>query len=197
MDERDDLEGLDPYSLEEREERERAERVADIERRRAERLAMPRPPDWTQYRDLNSMDSRTFGLWIDAGRPKLGPPPPPPASEPERKDYDVLKVLGELAADTHVEMARVEKKFAAEMAVLRGALTVAINENAIAQVGRLTELKEIREAAQVRQAQEIVVLERQVNALRRELLDLQREAHPRLAGKALAARSNGSASYDD
>src|SRR4051812_27803089 len=129
----DDFDGFEDVNspegraaLIERLERERAEGEADVERRRAERLATPPPPDWGTYRDLNSMDQRTYSAWLDAGKPAIGmqpPPPPPPQPKPaerlvtkamldketERTFTEIGKFIGQM--DREVE-ARVEKKFA-------------------------------------------------------------------------------------
>src|SRR4051812_8436338 len=75
----------------------------------------PRIPDWSKFACVTQMSPREFSLYVDAGRPGLGPkakaaPPPPPA--PRQPD---------LRAAAKAIATGVAEALGAELALLRGA----------------------------------------------------------------------------
>lgn len=137
------------------------------------------------------------------------PPPPPPPPQPKPGAQFVTKAMLDKSTEITCESigrfisqkgheleARMEQRLAAERAEFAKSAT----SNAVQQVARLTELKEVRETAMIRVLEQINSLRAEalasrgeVLALRAELLDMRSGSPPprRFGGKALAVRPNG------
>lgn len=204
-------------ALIERLDRERAESEADIERRRAERLATPADPDWTRFDgSVAGMTTAEFDLWCVRGKPSLvraPSPPPPPQPEPRPDavtkaalDREVMAVIkAAVVLDEDLEK-KVEKRIGDELDRMQQSFNASVKEHALAQIARAADLREEREAAQTPIWQHLNQIDRRSSQQDREILKLQRElldlrqmmaAGPELrsGGRAVAVRTTGNG-YD-
>ena len=125
-----DLEAIRERAAREETERREAEAAEREARRMQALLNEPVSWDWSRYRSPADMPQGAFSAWVDAGKPRLGPPPPPPAPPKREVQFSEELMLQLADAGGRVtaraiaqERAKVDEKLAglhAEIERLRG-----------------------------------------------------------------------------